>query len=51
MTPDEVPAELKEILDERAGRMHSAGGVVMTTLAEILTRHREMVLAEVDDAQ
>jgi hypothetical protein len=44
--PAEVPLELKEILDRRAGKVHSTEGRVMTCLAEILTRHREMVLAE-----
>jgi hypothetical protein len=46
MTPGEVPPELKKILDERAGKAHSDGGPVMSALAEILTRHREMVCAE-----
>jgi len=46
MTPEEVPAELKEILDSRAGRVHSAEGSVMRTLAEILTRYREILEEE-----
>jgi hypothetical protein len=48
MRADEVPAELIEILDRRAGRAHSRTGSVVTALAEILTRHREMVEAEYD---
>jgi hypothetical protein len=35
------------MLDEAAGREHSAEGRARTTLAAILTRHRELVLAEV----
>lgn len=42
MTPEEIPVELKEILDRRAGRVHSATGSVMRALAEILTRYEEM---------
>lgn len=48
MTPDEVPAELKAMLDADAGKDHSAVGAVMTSLAAILTRYRLMVYAEVD---
>lgn len=43
MKPEEIPAELKEILDRRAGKDHSAKGSVMSALAEILTRYREML--------
>lgn len=51
MTADQVPAELIKILDQRAGRQHSRTGSVVTTLAEILTRYREMVLAELEGGQ
>jgi hypothetical protein len=39
----DVPQELKDILDSRAGKVHSAEGRVMQTLAEILTRFEEMI--------
>jgi hypothetical protein len=42
VTPDEVPRQLIDILDRRAGRKHSRDGVVVTTLAEILTRYDEL---------
>lgn len=38
MTPDEIPQELVDLLDERAGKQHSCTGPVLATLAEILTR-------------
>jgi hypothetical protein len=44
---EEIPAELVAILDEAAGRQHSETGPVRTALAAILTKHRELVLAEV----
>lgn len=49
MKPEEVPDELKAMLDEDAGKDHSANGAVMSSLARILTRYRQMVYAEVDD--
>lgn len=50
VTPEEIPAELKSMLDEDAGKEHSATGSVMTSLARVLARHREMVLAESEEA-
>jgi hypothetical protein len=44
---DETPAELVTILDTAAGRQHSADGGVLTALAKILTRHRQLVLADI----
>jgi hypothetical protein len=44
--PDEIPAELVTILDTVAGRQHSEDGTVLTALAQILTRHRQLVLAD-----
>jgi len=38
MTPEEIPQELVDLLDERAGKQHSRTGTVLSTLAEILTR-------------
>lgn len=35
--PEDISAEIKALIDERAGREHSADGPVMTTLAEVLT--------------
>lgn len=34
------------MLDQDAGRAHSAGGAVRSSLGRILARHRELVLAE-----
>lgn len=51
MTPAEVPAEFKALLDQAAGKEHSADGPVMTCLAAILTAHRAMVLAEAAEGQ
>jgi hypothetical protein len=42
VTPEEIPPELKEILDQRAGKIHSQGGRVMQALAEILTKYEEL---------
>lgn len=42
MTGSEVPQELIEILDKRAGRHHSRAGRVVRTLAEILTKYDEL---------
>lgn len=42
MTPAEVPSELIEILNQRAGRDHSRTGSVVATLAEILTRYEQL---------
>lgn len=42
MTIDEIPQELIDILDERAGKKHSKTGSVLKTLAEILTRYEEI---------
>lgn len=41
MKPEDIPPELKKMLDEAAGKEHSATGSVMTALAEILTAHEE----------
>lgn len=43
MIAEEIPGELVEILDRRAGREHSRDGSVLRTLAEILTRHEDIV--------
>lgn len=41
MTPDEIPQELIDILDKRAGKKHSRSGPVVATLAEILTAYEQ----------
>lgn len=46
MTPEEIPAEIKEILDRLAGKDHSAEGPVMACLAEILTLHIDLVMRD-----
>jgi len=43
VTPDQIPAELKQILHDRAGKQHSDDGPVMAALAEILVRHAELL--------
>lgn len=42
MTPEQIPQELKDMLDLAAGKIHSSQGSVMTCLAAILTRYDEM---------
>lgn len=42
MTPQEIPQQLVDILDERAGKKHSREGRVLATLAEILTKYDEI---------
>jgi hypothetical protein len=37
MTTEQIPQELIDILDERAGKQHSRSGSVVACLAEILT--------------
>lgn len=38
----EIPQELIDIIDLRAGKLHSRTGSVLTTLAEVLTRWEEL---------
>lgn len=42
MTPEDIPQELLDILDARAGKQHSREGRVVAALAEILTRYDEL---------
>jgi len=42
MRPEEVPEELIEILDRRAGKAHSRFGSAVSALAEILTRYDQL---------
>lgn len=42
MQVSDIPQELLDILDERAGKRHSREGSVVRCLAEILTRYDEM---------
>jgi hypothetical protein len=39
MRPEDIPQELIDILDARAGKKHGRTGSVVTCLAEILTRY------------
>jgi hypothetical protein len=43
MRAEEIPAELMDMLDEDAGRVHSRTGSVACSLARILTRYEEML--------
>jgi hypothetical protein len=43
---DGVPEDLRAILDQAAGKEHSATGPVMACLAEILTAHKKQIRAE-----
>lgn len=42
MKPEEIPQELIDILDRRAGKKHSATGPVVEALAEILTEYEKI---------
>jgi len=42
MSPEDIPQELIDILDERAGKKHSRNGTVVKTLAEILEKYEEL---------
>ncbi len=42
MTPDQIPHELIDMLDQAAGRTHNPDGRVLRTLAAILTRYDEL---------
>lgn len=43
MEPADVPQELIDLLDERAGKKHRREGVAVAALAEILTRYEQML--------
>ncbi len=42
MTPDEIPTELLEILNDQAGKVHRRDGSAVRCLAEILTKYDEL---------
>lgn len=46
MRADEIPAELVDMFDVAAGRREGTAGISLGTLARILTRHRQLVLAD-----
>jgi hypothetical protein len=48
MTDEELQV-LKDHIDRRAGKVHSAEGRVMTTLNEILTMHEQMLRSKISD--
>lgn len=43
MTPEEIPQPLLDIVDRRAGKVHSRQGPVVECLAEVLTVYNEIV--------
>lgn len=43
MTPEEIPQELVDLLDERVGKKHRREGVALATLAEIITKYDELI--------
>lgn len=43
MQAREIPQELVDIVDEAAGRKHSRDGIVLETLARVLTRYDELI--------
>lgn len=47
MTPAEIPTELRELLDQAAGKTHSDDGPVMACLASILTEHEASVRTKI----
>jgi len=42
MDVNDIPQEIIDLLDERAGKKHSRDGIVLTTLAEVFTLYDEM---------
>lgn len=42
LTPAEIPQDLIDILDARAGKAHNRTGPVVAALAEVLTRWEEI---------
>lgn len=42
MHSEDIPQELVDLVDERARKKHSREGIVLTTLAEVLTRYDEI---------
>lgn len=42
MTPEEIPQDIIDILDDMAGKKHSREGKVVACLAEILTKYDEI---------
>jgi len=42
MKVEEIPQEIIDILDEAANKKHSKEGIVLQTLAKILTRYDEL---------
>ena len=42
MQSEDIPQELVDLVDKRAGKQHSRDGIVLTTLAEVLTKYDEI---------
>lgn len=49
MKPEDIPQELVDILNERAGKIHKRDGYAIEALAEILTRYDEMKAQELHE--
>lgn len=47
MNAEEIPDQIKALVDERAGKVHSNAGSVMTTLAEALTVYEKELRAKI----
>jgi hypothetical protein len=46
MRANEIPQRLVDILDKRAGKVHSRQGPVLAALAEILTEYKEVNMTQ-----
>lgn len=47
MNEEEIPDQIKALVDKRAGKVHSNGGSVMSTLAEALTMYEKALRAKI----
>lgn len=45
----DIPQELVDILDDRAGKIHSRSGPVVSCLAEILTKYEEIKFQRLEE--
>ena len=48
MTPSEIPQQLIDVLDARAGKIHSRTGPVLAALAELLTLFERSLMPKED---
>lgn len=49
MMVEEIPQEIIDFLDMRAGKKHSKDGIVLVTLAEILTIYDFLKVLKIDE--